>query len=106
MTAKELTTQALMVQDMSLAATDRIKRTIAETTEIGVITSTALKGQGEQITRISENVDQAETNLKRADKQLRAFMRRMATDRIFLVLIFLTLVAIITIIVYKTVAKK
>jgi SNARE protein len=106
MTAKELTTQALAVQDMSLAATDRIKKTVLETEQIAIAVSSEVKNQGDQIGRINEAVDQVETNVKRAQKQMRAFMRRMATDKIFLVFMLLIVGAILAIIIKQYVYPK
>ena len=38
-------------------------------------TNAELKKQGEKIKEIEEGLDQVETNLKRADKQIRIFIR-------------------------------
>jgi hypothetical protein len=46
-------------------------------------------------------VRQVESNLKRADLLIRAFMRRMATDKFIMVFMFLIVCGILTIIIYK-----
>ncbi|KAJ3399713.1 hypothetical protein HDV05_001568 [Chytridiales sp. JEL 0842] len=106
MTAKELTVQALQVQDQTLGSTARTKMIVEQTIEIGTSVNVELKKQGEQIQNIADGVEQVESNLKRADKQLRVFMRRMATDKIFLAFIFLIVVAIIVAVALYIVRKK
>jgi SNARE protein len=63
--------------------------------QIGAEVSDKMKRQTEDITKIKDDVDQVDSNLKRADKQIRMFMRRMATDRIFLVLMLLVVIGLI-----------
>lgn len=100
MTTRDITQQALAVQNQSLASTARTKQRIEETItvswgylpkigpwlcfdrlphvtfpQIGVEVSDNLKRQTEDITKIKEDVDQVDSNLKRADKQIRMFMR-------------------------------
>ncbi|KAJ3329819.1 hypothetical protein HDU76_007087 [Blyttiomyces sp. JEL0837] len=106
MTAKEITTQAIQIQQQTQESTTRAKRIVEQTIEIGTAVNDELKKQGEQIHNIADGVDQVESNLKRADKQLRVFMRRMATDKIFLVFIFLTVIGIVIAIALYIVKKK
>ncbi|KAI9331663.1 hypothetical protein DFJ73DRAFT_856781 [Zopfochytrium polystomum] len=106
MTPKELTTQALKVQQETQEATSRTKRIVEQTIEIGSAVNDELRKQGEQIHNIADGVDQVESNLKRADKQLRVFMRRMSSDKIFLVMIFCVCVGIIIAIILYILKKK
>lgn len=106
MTAKELTTQAIELQQDTKAATSRIIQVVEETQQIGAAAADELKHQGDQIKNIAEGIEQVESNLKRADKQLRVFMRRMATDKIFLLFIFLIVIGIIVAIVLYILKKK
>ncbi|KAJ3111815.1 hypothetical protein HDU96_005327 [Phlyctochytrium bullatum] len=96
MTAKEMTQAAIQVQEQTLESTARAKHLIAETVEvknlacldlvmpgiadilfkIGTAVNDELRKQGEQIHAIAEGIEQVETNMKRAEKQLRVFMRR------------------------------
>ncbi|KAI9026832.1 hypothetical protein DFJ74DRAFT_521864 [Hyaloraphidium curvatum] len=99
LTARDYTQQGLAIQNQSLASTARTKQRIEETINIGTDITEGLKRQTEQITKIKDDVDQIESNIKRADKQVRMFMRRMATDRIFLVLILLVVLGVIAAIV-------
>ncbi|ORZ34793.1 hypothetical protein BCR44DRAFT_69335 [Catenaria anguillulae PL171] len=95
MTAKEMTQAGLEIQKESLQATSRTKAVLATTIQMGTETMDVLKQQTDQIQGINDKVDQVESNLKRADKQLRAFLRKMATDRIIMVFVFLIVLGIV-----------
>lgn len=43
-----------------------------------------LKDQTNQLDRVTQGVDEVESNLKQAEKQLRSIARRIATDKIFM----------------------
>ncbi|KAI8814005.1 hypothetical protein BJ742DRAFT_672393, partial [Cladochytrium replicatum] len=101
MATKEITTQALQLQEKTQEKTSRIRGIVEETIQIGTAVNEELKSQGEQLKNIQGNVEQVESNLKRADKQMRVFMRRMATDKIFLLLIFLVILGIIASIILR-----
>jgi hypothetical protein len=45
------------------------------TNKIGVSVNVEVKKQGEKIKEIEEGLEQVESNLKRADKQVRIFIR-------------------------------
>ncbi|KAJ3101664.1 hypothetical protein HDU97_001205 [Phlyctochytrium planicorne] len=75
LTAKEMTQAAIQVQEQTLESTSRAKQMVAETLQIGADVNDELKKQGEQIHAIAEGIEQVETNMKRAEKQLRVFMR-------------------------------
>ncbi|KAJ3191486.1 hypothetical protein HK101_007668 [Irineochytrium annulatum] len=106
LTAKETTQMAMQVQEQTLQSTSRAKQIVEETIQIGAAVNEELKKQGEQIHAIAEGVEQVESNLTRADKQLRVFMRRMATDKIFLLFIFLIVLGIIIALVLYILKQK
>ncbi|KAI8828627.1 hypothetical protein HDU77_002735 [Chytriomyces hyalinus] len=106
MTAKEIAQQAMQIQDQTNAATDRTKQIVAQTIEIGAAVNDELKKQGEQLHNIAEGIENVESNLKRADKQLRVFMRRMSTDKIFLLFIFLIVIGLVVAIVLYILKKQ
>lgn len=58
-----------------------------------------LKRQGDQIKNIQEDVNQIESNIARANKQIRIFMRRMATDKLILLMLFLVTCGIVVAVV-------
>jgi len=98
MTSGEIIQEGGEIQDKSKAAVDRMKRQIEESKQVGAETAEKLKGQTEQLKNIDQDIMKVKSNLKRADLLLRAFMRRMATDKIFMVfmcLIFCGIIAII-----------
>ncbi|KAI9220651.1 hypothetical protein BC828DRAFT_415496 [Blastocladiella britannica] len=103
MTSKEMTAAALDTQQQSLQSTARTKALIATTIQVGTETFDVLKQQTDQIQGINDKVDQVESNLKRADKQLRAFMRKMATDKIIMIFVFLIVMGIVGAILVKTI---
>jgi len=106
MSAQSLITRGAQIQDQSLASTSRSKRMIEDSRAIGVETATQLKSQTEQLRNIDEDIMKVESNLKRADMLIRAFLRRMATDKFIMVFMFLIVVGIITIIIYKAINPK
>ena len=75
MSAIEMTKQAMVVQDKTQESTSRAKKALDETIEIGVNVNTELKKQGEKLKQIEEDVERVENNLRRADKQIRIFIR-------------------------------
>ncbi|KAH9252135.1 hypothetical protein BASA81_009985 [Batrachochytrium salamandrivorans] len=105
MTAVEMTKQALTLQDKTQESTARTQRILDETIQVGVTVQTELKHQGEKIHQAEEDVERIESNLRRADKQMRIFVRRMGNDKIFMLMILLLVVGIIVAIAL-TVLKK
>ena len=75
MSAIEMTKQAMVVQDKTQESTSRAQKALDETIEIGVNVNTELKKQGEKLKQIEEDVERVENNLRRADKQIRIFIR-------------------------------
>ncbi|KAJ3397485.1 hypothetical protein HDU92_007148 [Lobulomyces angularis] len=73
--AKQIAQQALQTQEKTQNTTANIKQRLEETIEIGAVTANELKRQGEQIKNVKTNVDIVDTNVKRANKQLRVFIR-------------------------------
>ncbi len=57
-------------------------RTSAVHLQIGVNTTGVLGQQREQLVNTSKQLDNIEDELRRADLIVRAFMRRMATDKV------------------------
>lgn len=103
MSAQSLIAKGAQIQDQTLASTARSKKMIEDSRSVGIETAQKLKAQTEQLRNIDEDIMKVESNLKRADLLIRAFLRRMATDKFIMVFMFLIVVGIITIIVYKAV---
>lgn len=92
MTTQEVLQEASKVQDQSLSAVERMKRQIQESKEIGATTAVRLKGQTEQLKNIDTDIMKVKSNLSRADLLIKAYLRKMTTDKIilsFLCLIFI-----------------
>jgi len=98
-----LVKEAKGVQDKTLDALKRTAYTLGETKEVGLATATTLQQQSDQIKGVTEEMMRINDKLKRADKLLRVFGRRMATDRLILFFTFLVVVGIAAIIIYATV---
>jgi len=96
-----LINQGKHVQAQSAASLDRSLKQVLATEQLGTETAIKLKQQTDQLVNIHKNVDSIESDLQRADKIMRAFMRRMATDKLILCFILLMIIGIIVIIVYK-----
>eukprot|EP00301_Raphidiophrys_heterophryoidea_P002273 c11063_g1_i2.p1 GENE.c11063_g1_i2~~c11063_g1_i2.p1 ORF type:complete len:242 (-),score=42.09 c11063_g1_i2:260-928(-) len=105
-TAQELVTRTRVQYDDADASIIRSKQIVADTEVVGAATINMLGKQGEQLKKIDQNLDEIQDNLKRADKLLRAFIRRMATDRLILCWLFLIVVGVIVIIAYQAVKKS
>lgn len=95
MTSKQLIDAAKQVQEETKASTQRTRQVLDQTIEIGQVTSVTLKEQSEQLGRVDDQLDVLESNLKRADKQIRIFLRRMATDRMILSIVAMVVFALI-----------
>lgn len=103
MTAKQLVDEGKAVQQESKASTNRAKQVLQTTIQIGQDTSEALKKQTEQLENVDKTMDLLESNLKRADKQIRIFLRRMATDKVIMGLMLLIVLGIVgAIVAYYT----
>jgi len=103
MTAQQIISKGAAVQEQSIASTTRSKKMIEDSKAVGAETASKLKQQTEQMRNIDEDIMRVETNLQRADLLLRAFLRRMATDKFIMVFLFLIVVGIVTIIIYKAI---
>ena len=103
MTAGEIIQEAAKTQDQSLASVQRMKQQIADSKQVGAETAQKLKGQTEQLKNIDADIMKVKSNLKRADLLLRAFMRRMMTDKVIMIFVCLIFCGIVGIIVFKVV---
>lgn len=103
MSAQALIGKGAQIQEQSLASTTRSKRMIEDSRAVGTEAAAKLKAQTEQLRNIDDDILKVESNLKRADLLIRAFLRRMATDKFIMVFLFLIVVGILTIVIYKAV---
>ncbi|KNC50342.1 Qb-SNARE [Thecamonas trahens ATCC 50062] len=103
---RETLSQAEALQGQSQASVARSRAMVEDTIEVAASTATTLQGQTEQLGRIHAGVEEVESNMKRADRQLRIFARRMMTDKIILCLIFCIVVAFIMVIIYSSIKGR
>ena len=106
MSAKEMTTEAKQIQDSSLASTARTKQVLQQTIEVGTTAAATLKAQGQQLQDVDKDIDTLESNLRKAAQQIRAYIRKLATDKIVLLMILLVLLAILGLIIAPYVKKQ
>ncbi|KAJ1458558.1 hypothetical protein M885DRAFT_513060 [Pelagophyceae sp. CCMP2097] len=99
-------TAAEHLQDQTGAALQRTLALIEASKEVGTSTLEELERQHEQIKDITADVLIIDDNLKRADRLIRNFAKRMMTDRIIQTFCFLNLCALCGIIAYAVVTKK
>jgi hypothetical protein len=69
--------------------------------QVGAETAAKLKEQTEQLERVNADLDKIDTNIARARRQLRVFMRRMMTDKIILGFLFLIVIGIVVVIILR-----
>lgn len=91
------------IQEEDLNILDNVIKTAAQTSEIGASTLAEMANQRERMTAIDKDLDQISSNLVLARKHLRVFVRRIATDKIFLCLIFMIVAGIVVVIVFSIV---
>ena len=84
MSTTEVLQEAGKVQDQSLSALQRMKQNIAASKEVGASTAAQLEAQTRQLKNIDADVMKVKSNLSRADLLLRAFMRKIMTDKIIM----------------------
>ena len=103
MSTQEVLQEAGKVQDQSLAAVKRMQQNIADSREVGTATAVKLEGQTRQLKNIDADIMKVKSNLNRADLLLRAFMRKMATDKIIMGFMLLIFIGVAVIIIWKIV---
>lgn len=98
-TAKDMTTAAKNIQQESKESAARTKQVVDNIINIGTEVTLDLKMQTEQLEHIEGNTELLESNLKRADVQVRIIMRNLQKDKLFLSMFFIMIVAIISAII-------
>jgi len=79
---------------------------IEQSKEVGTVTLEVLQRQREQIKEIDIEVNAIDDNLKKAERLITTFSKRMASDRILQVLFALNVVILGAIIIYIISTKK
>ncbi|GMF36618.1 unnamed protein product [Phytophthora fragariaefolia] len=100
---KELLDKTLDIQSKTEQSLMSTAKMVEQSKEVASATAEVLRGQREHIVEITDAVMGIEDSLQRADKLIRSFARRMATDRVILLFTFLVIVGIAGIVGYKSV---
>lgn len=103
MTSGEIITEASKTQDQSIAALSRMNIQIESSKQVAADTSLTLKSQTEQLKNIDTDIMKVKSNLNRADVLIRAFVRKMATDKIIMTFMCLIFTGVVVIIIWKVV---
>jgi SNARE protein len=106
MTRDQMLDKADKLQKEDLNAVERMKTKVADAQQIGASTNEALHGQIEQLAKTTETLDEQKVLLDQASQQLKAFTRRIATDKIILGFICLVVVLVVVLIVLNIVAPE
>ena len=91
------------IQDKTQQALTNTATMIAESKATGTLTLEELERQRKQINTASQNVERLEDNLNRADKLIKTFGKRMATDKLIQCFTFLNVLLIVGVVVYSIV---
>jgi|EP00953_Heterococcus_sp_UTEX-ZZ885_P015339 novel plant SNARE len=97
--------QAELIQNKTEAKYKNMITVLEQTEEVGSATAATLQDQRDQINDITEGVMEIDSMLTRADKLVRIFSRRLATDKFIQCFGFLNVAALVAIIVYVAIKK-
>jgi SNARE protein len=100
--SQQVIVEASQVQDANARSLAASRHLVAVMIETGASTSAALKRQTEQMDSVNGGLTEVDSDLRAADRQIRVFARRIATDRcIMIMLVFIALGVIGLILVLK-----
>jgi len=85
----------------SKMALERMQGTISDTQAVAIATAAEMNKQQNQLTEIHDNIGKMDTTLSRANKYVRRVGRKMISDKLLWVMLFLVFVCILVIIIYK-----
>lgn len=91
------------IQDKTQQALDNTAKMIQESKATGALTLEELARQRQQIDNVDQNVNRLEDNLMRADKLIKTFGKRMATDKLIQCFACLNLLMIVGVVVWSVV---
>jgi SNARE protein len=101
-----LLAEAAHLQGKTQQSLDNTKRLVAESKEVGMETMTELQRQREQIQQIDETAMKIGNDLERAQKLIKTFGRRMATDRFIQCFACVNVFLLVGVIVYIVVMRQ
>ena len=95
--------EALRIQDDDIARLQRLQGVVQDTKNTGNATNEMLQQQTEQLQNINVKTMGIKSDIGRANQLLTVYKRRIMTDRMIWVFIFLVFAAVITIIIYSAI---
>jgi Snare region anchored in the vesicle membrane C-terminus./Vesicle transport v-SNARE protein N-terminus. len=95
--------EAGRIQDKTQQSISNTKRMIDESKEVGMQTAEELQRQREQLGNIDSDVMRMENNLNRADRLIKTFGKRMATDKLIQCFACTNVVLLVGVVVYVVV---
>ncbi|KAG2392004.1 hypothetical protein C9374_013489 [Naegleria lovaniensis] len=101
--ADELFKEIYETQGDSLDIVKRLIDKADETKTIAAESMEILKRQREQLEKIDKEMDELGSNIKRGSNEIKSFMRRLATDKLIMILILLVVLAVLGIIIWRIV---
>lgn len=93
--------EASKMQDKTQTSLDNTKNMVAASKEVGMATMEELQRQRAQIESIDREAMRMEDNLQRADKLIKTFGRRMATDKFIQCCACLNVLLLVGVVVYS-----
>jgi|EP00979_Chaetoceros_neogracilis_P008478 SNARE protein len=102
-TGDTLLDEAGRIQDKTQQSLFNTKTMIAESKQVGMQTAEELQRQREQLNTIDGDVMRMEDNLNRADKLIKTFGKRMATDKLIQCFACTNILLLVGVVVYVVV---
>eukprot|EP00581_Thalassiosira_minuscula_P010061 CAMPEP_0183702076 /NCGR_PEP_ID=MMETSP0737-20130205/293_1 /TAXON_ID=385413 /ORGANISM="Thalassiosira miniscula, Strain CCMP1093" /LENGTH=210 /DNA_ID=CAMNT_0025928613 /DNA_START=355 /DNA_END=984 /DNA_ORIENTATION=- len=93
------------IQDKTKASLQNTRNMVAASKEVGEATMEELLRQREQIRTIDDEAMRIEDNLNRADKLIKTFGKRMATDRFIQCFACINILLLVGVVVYSILKK-
>ncbi|KAL0480392.1 hypothetical protein AKO1_011061 [Acrasis kona] len=99
----ELFKEIYEMQGESLKIVQRLIAKADDTIDVAQESAEMLKKQREQLVRIDEKMDELGSNITRGRKEIVSFMRKLATDKVIMLIIILIVLGIIGLIIWRIV---
>lgn len=94
------------IQQESLKSIERSKKSLRDTIEIGTNTLEQLKLDTEKLQNVQEDLEEMDSELSMAKKQLRGIVRRLGRDKCIRVMCILVLLGLLGVLIYFIVKRK
>mmetsp|Transcript_4843 Transcript_4843/g.6429 ORF Transcript_4843/g.6429 Transcript_4843/m.6429 type:complete len:261 (-) Transcript_4843:241-1023(-) len=102
-TGDALLNEASKLQDKTQQSLDNTKQMVAASKDVGMATIEELERQRKTIQNIDDEANRIEDNLQRADKLIKTFGKRMATDKVIQCFACINVLLLVGVIVYSIV---